>query len=324
MVMIDNNDQCPSFAIKELKEIPCGMLSSPQIATYFRHNFLIKNPSINLLKGATYDMRLGGPAYRFTNGEKNVINLSEEEDTVKNTKKRLILPPNSLTFVTTQEEFRLTRDVIARFNLKSKWVHKGLLLGTGPIIDPEFDGFLYIPIHNFSSKSVDIEFGNPLIVIEFTKTLDVTSGYIKNPSKQGKIANYLNSAGDIESSVSSALFAHTATLEEAKKSVIKAETTINTIRRYGTIASLATLGAIMISLHSLYNGVNSRLDSIMSSSSKQANVSKENAIELEKKLYSLSEELAKIRKELDENRKKESITRQTAPFVQMGNILPLK
>ncbi len=197
---MDNKDQCPSLAIPELREIPCGMLSSPQIALYFKHNFLVKNPGSGL-KGATYDMRLGGPAYRFINGEKKIINLGEEDDTIRNIQNRLFLPPNSLTFVTTREEFRLTRDVIARFNLKSKWVHKGLLLGTGPIVDPEFDGFLYIPIHNFSGKEIDLEFDTPLIVVEFTKTLDVTENYIKNPSKKGIIANYLNSAGEVESSV---------------------------------------------------------------------------------------------------------------------------
>ena len=143
-IMMDNNDQCPSCGIPALEKIPCGMLSSPQIAVYFNNGFLVKSPDMDRLKGATYDMRLGGPAYRFVDGAKKIIYLGKEDNAV--TQNRLLLPPNSLTFVTTQEEFYLTRDVIARFNLKSKWVHKGLLLGTGPIVDPEFDGFLYIPI----------------------------------------------------------------------------------------------------------------------------------------------------------------------------------
>ena len=209
-----SNTSCPSFAIPELQSIPSGMLSSPQIKAYLDHNFLIKNPNINNLKGATYDMRLGVSAYRFVNGDKRIFNLSEQDDANKHISKTLEFPPNSLTFITTLEEFKLPQDVIARYNLKSKFVHKGLLLGTGPIVDPEFEGHLYIPIHNFSASPVYVDFGTSIIVVEFTKTLSTLNNYIPNPSKKGDLKRYLETAGPIESSVYAPLLAYKQEIKE--------------------------------------------------------------------------------------------------------------
>lgn len=211
---MSSNTSCPSFAIPELQSIPSGMLSSPQIKTYFDHNFLIVDPSINNLKGATYDMRLGVSAYRFVNGNKEVYNLSEQDDANKSISKTLEFPPNSLTFITTLEEFKLPQDVIARYNLKSKFVHKGLLLGTGPIVDPEFEGHLFIPVHNFSASTVYVDFCTSIIVVEFTKTLSTQNNYIPNPSKNGDLKRYLETAGSIESSVYAPLLAYKQEIKE--------------------------------------------------------------------------------------------------------------
>lgn len=275
-----SNDQCPSFVIPELRNIPCGMLSSPQIGIYFDHGFLVKNPERNLLKGATYDMRLGTPAYRFSNEEKEEINLGLENDANKNIQKNLVLLPNSLTFVTTIEKFRLTRDVIARFNLKSKWIHKGLLLGTGPIVDPEFEDYLYIPIHNFSNKKVEIGFGKPLIVLEFTKTLNTTNNYIQNPKKIGKIEDYLANAGPVESSVASEVSKVNKDVENIKgqlnrdvdhikKIAENSEEETKSTRKIGFIAGCVGLAglyigliAIFISVYSMVSDLNTRMDSL--------------------------------------------------------------
>lgn len=249
---MDSKTSCPSFVIPELQSIPSGMLSSPQIKTYFNHNFLIINPEIANLKGATYDMRLGVSAYRFVNGNKEIFNLSEQDDANKKISKTLEFPPNSLTFITTLEEFKLPQDVIARYNLKSKFVHKGLLLGTGPIVDPEFEGYLYIPIHNFSSSPVYVDFGASIIVVEFTKTLSTLNDYIPNPSKKGILNHYLETAGPIESSVYAPLLAYKQEIKEnrdARNKWNKRFTWGGLISIFAVAIALASLTFTTLSTH---------------------------------------------------------------------------
>ncbi len=59
--------------------------------------------------------------------------------------------------------------MVLRFNLKVKHVYKGLLLGTGPIVDPGFKGKLHIPLHNLTSNDYEFKYKEELIQVEFTK-----------------------------------------------------------------------------------------------------------------------------------------------------------
>jgi deoxycytidine triphosphate deaminase len=153
-------------------KIPSGMLSSPQIEYCVKKYKIIKNFKKEQLGSATYNMRIGGEVLAWDRDRKVEFTLGKDEDKNKNIKNSLEFKPNSLTFVTTIEKFQLTKDIIARFNLKSVLVHKGLLLGTGPIVDPQLHARLLIPIHNFSNKVITLSYGDELISVEFTKTLD--------------------------------------------------------------------------------------------------------------------------------------------------------
>lgn len=152
--------------------IPSGMLSSPHIAYCVEKYKIIDGYDESCLGPSTYHMRIGGNVRTWDNGKLVEFTLGDQDDFNRNIRRKVDLRPNSLTFVTTIEKFRLTKDIIARFNLKSKLVHKGLLLGTGPIVDPELHGNLLIPLHNFSSQTVTLVFNDKLISVEFTKTLN--------------------------------------------------------------------------------------------------------------------------------------------------------
>lgn len=147
------------------REIPLGMLAKHDIAYLIKQKRIIQNALNANLKSAVYEMRLGSFAFRWEGDKRNIMRLGNQQ----NEERELNLPPNSLTFVTTIEQFNLPNDIIARFNLKVDWVHCGLLLGTGPIVNPGFNKYLLIPIHNFSSKEVQISYGQKLIAVEFTK-----------------------------------------------------------------------------------------------------------------------------------------------------------
>jgi hypothetical protein len=56
-----------------------------------------------------------------------------------------------------------------RFNLLIRDVYRGLLVGTGPLVDPGFVGFLSIPVHNFTSNKYILRAGEGFVYFEFTK-----------------------------------------------------------------------------------------------------------------------------------------------------------
>jgi len=59
--------------------------------------------------------------------------------------------------------------MVLRFNLRVRNAYKGLLLGTGPVIDPGYTGKIFIPLHNFTSNEYCIKTNAALIDVEFTK-----------------------------------------------------------------------------------------------------------------------------------------------------------
>ena len=79
------------------------------------------------------------------------------------------LRPNSITFLRPKERFNLPDYIAARFNLRIVHVHRGLLLGTGPLLDPGFKGFPMIPVHNLTENTYIVRPGDEFINVEFTK-----------------------------------------------------------------------------------------------------------------------------------------------------------
>ncbi len=202
---IHEENECQSALPLSPADIPSGMLSSPQIGQCLKLGLLLTNHADANLRSATYDMRLGDTAFRYENEKRLEFHLGPQIDKNHAVDNTLVFAPNSLTFVNTIEDFNMPADIIARFNLKSNWVHKGLLLGTAPIVDPQFCGKMMLPIHNFSSNLVQINYGDALVAVEFTKTLPIGPGYVPNPEPEGKLLRYIDSAGKVESSVYQAL-----------------------------------------------------------------------------------------------------------------------
>jgi deoxycytidine triphosphate deaminase len=137
------------------------------------------------------------------------------------------LAPNSVCFLTLAPEFRLPAYIGARFNLLIRDVYRGLLVGTGPLVDPGFSGRLSIPIHNFTSREYIISAGEGLVYFEFTKLswlnddIDRTPDWVPNPihvqppfpkskTRRRSIDDYLSDAtggGPPASSLGASLYA---------------------------------------------------------------------------------------------------------------------
>jgi len=119
---------------------------------------------IHRLKMASYEGQIGNSAYMFDLDKNEPRSILGTED------KTLLIPANSIVFVESNLHFRLPPYIAVRFNLQIRHVHRGLLLGTGPLVDPGFWGKLCIPVHNLTDQDYEIPRDEGLIWIEFTKT----------------------------------------------------------------------------------------------------------------------------------------------------------
>jgi deoxycytidine triphosphate deaminase len=144
--------------------IPPALLNSADISDYVSATGMILpfEGSNERLKSASYLVRmLGECVYWDDSGDKKTIDLKEGAE--------FKLLPNSIAFVTLEPTFRLPDYIAIRFNLQISHVYKGLLLGTGPLVDPGFVGVLSIPLHNLTANEYTLRGGDPIIWMEFTK-----------------------------------------------------------------------------------------------------------------------------------------------------------
>jgi hypothetical protein len=101
-------------------------------------------------------------------------------------------------------------DYIAlRFNLKIQNVYRGLLLGTGPLVDPGFVGHLSFPLHNLTTNPYHFDAAEDVVWVEFTK-LSTNAGFKSSqapPARAGAIKRYHAPANrhDVEDYVKEAL-----------------------------------------------------------------------------------------------------------------------
>lgn len=156
-------------------DIPPALLNAGHIATYGLTAGIIEPFDLaQLEKPATYLVAAKGPVrYRDDQGNIERFFLSDDvkdrEREVEDVRDHIRIGPNSVCFVTLEPEFHMPAYIGARFNLMIRDVYRGLLVGTGPLVDPGFSGKLSIPIHNFTTREYFIRAGEGLVYFEFTK-----------------------------------------------------------------------------------------------------------------------------------------------------------
>ena len=261
--------------------IPPALLSAQHISDYVFHTGAIApfdaTEISGRLKKAAYEGRIGCKAYKYDN-EGNMEDVWNADS--------IIVQANSIVFVECDLDFRLPDFLALRFNLQIRHVHRGLLLGTGPLIDPGYWGKLCIPLHNLTDKDYSIPRSEGLIWIEFTKTSLVEDQSIgrdplENPNKQyWSIREFIEKAArplvkgktvPIRSSIPSM----TKVAEElakgaedrAQDAVASAEATRIWVRNFGWVGILAVIislaalvSAFYSNIHNAYNSMAPKID----------------------------------------------------------------
>jgi len=160
-----------------------ALLNSTDIVKYILTTGMIYPFTPEKLAGATYTCEFSGE-YIFWDVHriKHKKILPEDEE--------LSINPDSIVFLGIKPIFYIPEYIALRFNLRVKNAYKGLLLGTGPIVDPGYVGKLFIPLHNLTSNEYRIKFKADLIDIEFTKISRNVNWDIKSDKT---LMNFVNS-----------------------------------------------------------------------------------------------------------------------------------
>lgn len=285
--MPDGKGFCSSFKEAEqayktwkrrdpFSHIPPALLSSADIADYVRLVGLIYPFHEDSLKGATYTVQLKGMCiyyeemssdriehHVFCVGKDDLELPHAKDNQVKyEIREKLVLEPNSITFLTLEPVFQVPDYLVLRFNLRIPHIYKGLLLGTGPIIDPGFQGRLSIPLHNLTSNRYVFSQGEDIISLEVTKMSPNPrwEGFNVNPRlgeyiptdipAHRQVNDYIGQA--LEKTDSSTIISSViAATDEAKKKASNAESTANKlddkIRTYA-IGGVVALAVAVITL----------------------------------------------------------------------------
>ena len=235
--------------------IPPALLNHTDIKKYIYSAGIIFPYNSKNLTGATYKIPLLGDIYYWeTSLEKKRIKFDEQsiknEETIK-------LKKNSITYIHISTTFRVPYYLVYRFNLTVSLAQKGLLLGTGPIVDPGFEGRIMIPIHNLTSNDYDLKAGSSLIRVEFTKlspnkSFDIKEGVTletykyKFPSSgthwnEDKYFQDINGKNPIVSSIPGAIKNAEDIALIAKEKANNAEDSLKTIKRIAWISGLITV-----------------------------------------------------------------------------------
>jgi deoxycytidine triphosphate deaminase len=151
----------------------CGaVLRAEEIVRYVKEfNLLIDNDPASYteknLKGASYTMSPHPDEGWIIGQDGEHTRLLVQESSRG---RYYAVPRNSLVYIRLRETLRLPFYVIGRHNLKIDYVYQGLLLGTGPQVDPGYIGQIYIPLHNLTDQPVEIYLNESFVSIDFVRT----------------------------------------------------------------------------------------------------------------------------------------------------------
>jgi len=162
----DDKEAAEKFLLYKSKDpfpnIYPALLNSADIDDYIRTTGMISPYDSEFIKSASYEILLEGKIYYWDEDNKDCSKEINKGDTFE-------LKKNSIVYVSLKAKFRIPDYIALRFNLKITLVHRGLLLGTGPLVDPGFEGNLLIPLHNLTDMNYTLVGGEGFIWAEFTK-----------------------------------------------------------------------------------------------------------------------------------------------------------
>lgn len=120
------------------------------------------------LQPASYDFRIGRAA--FVSSAKEKIDVSQ--------KGLIVIEPGDFAVLETLERVEVGRQIAAMLGLRSEYARQGLLMLSGPQIDPGFRGVLVIRVINLAPKPVAFPYEAAFLTAQFFRLAEpVTRPY---------------------------------------------------------------------------------------------------------------------------------------------------
>jgi deoxycytidine triphosphate deaminase len=184
----------------------------------------------------------------------------------------LQLKRNSIVYVTLEPMLRMPDYMAARFNLTIRDIYRGVLVGTGPLIDPGFTGHISLPLHNLTFNDYIIKGGEPLVWMEFTKlstNKQWASGqsharkgeYVPFPERKRNrrtVEDYVNyaSAIPITSSIPRLVGQAEASAQTAQRQVQRQVRIFGGVSLLALLAVVAGIATMLVSVYGLVDSSN--------------------------------------------------------------------
>ncbi len=134
------------------------MLTDVQIRDALASGELSIDPfSEACLQPASYDFRVGDQA--FLSGTDAIEDVAN--------KGLVIIEPGEFAVIATRERVTCGHQFAAQLGLESKYARQGLVLLSGPQIDPGFSGVLVVRVTNLAPRRVTLTHEAPFLTVQF-------------------------------------------------------------------------------------------------------------------------------------------------------------
>ena len=111
------------------------------------------------LKSASYDCRVGDQAF---------VSGSDEVTDVAN-KGLVVIEPGEFAVLVTRETVHCGAQFAAQLGLDSQYARQGLVLLSGPQVDPGFRGVLIVRVTNLAPRRITLSYEAPFLTVQFFK-----------------------------------------------------------------------------------------------------------------------------------------------------------
>ena len=212
------------------------ILSDLDIRDFMNSGDIVISNFTGELEPASYDLRVGAEGMT----KEGVLNIAE--------KKYIKIPRGATSVIYPLERIKLSNRLAARYGLRSQFARKGLILLSGPQIDPGFEGVLSITIFNAGTSEVVLSYQEIFATIEFC--------ILKTPASKGYAGPY-QMQEKITSEEIELITKEYKNFSEIEDGITKYKAELDVIKNYLNIVLFgaiggAVAGAIVVILQKLF------------------------------------------------------------------------
>ena len=150
------------------------MMTDQEIrAAIERREIILDPPDFARIEPASYDVRVGN--WAFASSSKEKINLKE--------KGLLVIDPGEFAVLESRERVELDNKTAAQLGLRSEYARRGLLMLSGPQIDPGFGGILVVRMINLAPKPIAMPYEAPFLTLQFFRLSNPVSKPYSGPQQ---------------------------------------------------------------------------------------------------------------------------------------------